>query len=230
MLLPPAALCGQRNVCKDASWIQRAGREGLVCYALHALLGDDGERVAADHRVGYSVGEEISLMLDPTPLLGSVRFTPTGRGWVAGHDTVTATAVARLKDPRRHPRAFELHQLGAGADRYKLQIDARRGVLLEAVAVRDDEPFFRITTVQITFRSAHRPRAFPISAAAGRTDPANLGATPIGASLALGGSAACAIHCADPGAHPATLAFVLRLHRACTAAAVPGVRLTQLPL
>jgi hypothetical protein len=104
-----------------------------------------------DHSLGYSVGEEISLMLDPTPLLGSLRFTPTGRGRVAGHETVTAAAVARLRDPRRQSRAFELHQLGGGADRYMLQVDARRGVLLEAVAVRDDEPFFRITTVQITF-------------------------------------------------------------------------------
>ena len=110
-----------------------------------AMSNQDG------HRVGFSVGEEVSLMLDPTPLLGVLRFAPGGRGRVAGRETVTAEAVARLRDPRRHPRAFELHQIGSGADRYLLQFDAERGVLLEAVAIREDEPFFRITTDHIAF-------------------------------------------------------------------------------
>jgi len=104
-----------------------------------------------DPKVGFSVGEEVSLMLDPTPLLGSLRFTPAGRGCVAGRTTVTADAVPRLSDARQHPRAFELHQLGSGADRYRLEIDAQRGVLLQVTASRDAEPFQRITTDQIAF-------------------------------------------------------------------------------
>jgi hypothetical protein len=107
-----------------------------------------------DPTVGFSVGEEVSFMLDPTPLLGSLRFAPTGSGHVAGRDTLTVDAVPRLVDPRRHALAFELHQLGRGADRYTLEVDAGLGVLLDATAWHDGEPFHRITTEQIAFDHA----------------------------------------------------------------------------
>jgi outer membrane lipoprotein-sorting protein len=113
-----------------------------------------------DPEVGFSVGEEVSFMLDPTPLLGSLRFTPVGRGQVAGRDTFTADAVPRLSDARHHPRVFELHQLGGGADCYTLEVDADRGVLLQVTASRDGEPFQRITTDQITFDHPIVPERF----------------------------------------------------------------------
>lgn len=99
-------------------------------------------------------------MLNPTPLLGALRFTPTGRGSLAGRKTITADAVPRLSDPRHPPRVFELHQLGSGADRYMLQVDAERGVLLEVVATRDGEPFHRITTQRIAFDHPIDPERF----------------------------------------------------------------------
>jgi hypothetical protein len=101
--------------------------------------------------VGSGIGDELAVMLDPTPLLGALKFAPAGRSEVAGRATITANAAPRPSDPRRRPRAFELHQLGSGADRYKLQVDAERGLLLEVVAFRDGEPFHIITTVQIAF-------------------------------------------------------------------------------
>lgn len=104
-----------------------------------------------DPTVGFSVGEEVSLMLDPTPLLGSLRFTPSGRGCVAGRSTLTADAVPRRSDAREHPRTFALHQLGGGADCYSLEIDAQLGVLLQVTASRDGEPFQQITADQIAF-------------------------------------------------------------------------------
>jgi hypothetical protein len=113
-----------------------------------------------DPTVGFSVGEEVSLMLDPTPLLGSLRFTPAGRACVAGRDTLTADAAPRLSGARQHPRAFELHQLGSGADRYTLEIDAQRGVLLQVTASRDGKPFQRITTDQIAFDQPIAPERF----------------------------------------------------------------------
>ena len=104
-----------------------------------------------DPTVGSGVGEELSLMLDPTPLLGSLRFVPTGGGRVAGRDTITAVAVPRLRDPHRHSQTFELHGFGGGADRYTFEVDAQRGVLLEVTASRDGTPFQRITTEHIAF-------------------------------------------------------------------------------
>ena len=44
-----------------------------------------------------------------------------------------------------------VRELGAGADRYRLEVDAQRGVLLEVLALRDGEPFQRITTVEVEF-------------------------------------------------------------------------------
>ena len=93
--------------------------------------------------MGSGVGEALGFMLDPTPLLGSLTFAVVGRGRVAGRDTITAEAVPRRRDPRRHPPSFELYDLGGGADRYRLEVDWQRGVLLE--------PFQRITAVEIAF-------------------------------------------------------------------------------
>jgi hypothetical protein len=104
-----------------------------------------------DPTVGSGIGEELAIMLDPTPLLGSLKFAAVGRSQVAGRATITADAAPRRSDPRHGPRLFELHELGTGADRYTLQVDAQLGVLLEVVALRDGESFHKITTVEIAF-------------------------------------------------------------------------------
>jgi hypothetical protein len=104
-----------------------------------------------DPKVGSGIGEELLFMLDPTPLMASLAFAVVGRGRVAERETITAEAVPRKRDPRHHPRSFELYALGGGADRYMLEVDAQRGVLLEVVALRDGEPFQKITSVEIAF-------------------------------------------------------------------------------
>jgi hypothetical protein len=104
-----------------------------------------------DPNVGNGMGEEVAVLLDPTPLLGLLRFKALGRSTQAGRATITAEAVPRPSDPSRSLRAFELHRLGSGADRYVLQIDAELGVLLGVVAFRDGEPFRETSTVEIAF-------------------------------------------------------------------------------
>jgi hypothetical protein len=104
-----------------------------------------------DSTVGSGIGEQLAVMLDPTTLLGALKLAAVGHSQVAGRATITADAAPRRSDARNGPRLFELHQLGSGADRYKLQVDAERGVLLEVVALRDGEPFHKITTVEIAF-------------------------------------------------------------------------------
>jgi len=104
-----------------------------------------------DPKLGSGIGEALSVMLDPTPLLGLLRFATVGHGRVAARETITAEAVPRRRDPRRHPPAFELYELGPGADCYTLEIDAQRGVLLEVLATRDGDPFNKVTTVAIAF-------------------------------------------------------------------------------
>lgn len=103
-----------------------------------------------DPRVGSGVGQEFQVMLNPTPLLGALRFRVAGNSQVAGRATVTAYATPRPQDAR-HPRLLELHTLGAGAHRYLLEVDQERGVLLAVTAIRDEQPFHKITTLAIRF-------------------------------------------------------------------------------
>ena len=104
-----------------------------------------------DPSVGSGVGEELQIMRDPTPLLSSLRFEVAGRSEVAGRATISARGTPRLRDARHGPPAFELHQLGTGADRYALEIDSEFGVLLAATALRNEQPFHRVITLAATF-------------------------------------------------------------------------------
>jgi hypothetical protein len=140
---------------RDGAYLVREGDAWWTWDERNGAHSNEG-----DLTLRYSDGEQLSLMLDPTPLLGTLRFTPTGRGRVAGREAIIAEAVPRLSGRRERPHMFELYQLGGGADRYVLQVDAERGVLLEAVACRDGEPFQRITTEQAAFDHAIDPERF----------------------------------------------------------------------
>jgi hypothetical protein len=104
-----------------------------------------------DPSVGSGIGQELRVMLDPTPLLSSLRFRVVGSSQVAGRATVTAHATPRPQDPRHGSFVRELHELGIGAHRYQLEVDRERGVLLAVTAFRDEQPFRKITTLAIRF-------------------------------------------------------------------------------
>ncbi len=103
-----------------------------------------------DPSVGSGIGEELQIMLNPVPLLSSLRFQPTGSSEVAGRPTISAHGIRRPQDTRHGP-AFELHELGTGADFYELEVDRQLGVLLAVTAIRDKQPFHRITTLAVAF-------------------------------------------------------------------------------
>ncbi|MBV9001480.1 MAG: hypothetical protein JO304_20645 [Solirubrobacterales bacterium] len=124
-------------------------RDGEVWWSWDERMGAVSNQ--DDPSVGSGIGEQLSIMLDPTPLLGALRFRVLGGSKVAGRATILTEAVPRASDPRRPPRACELHQLGNGADLYTLEVDVRCGALLRAVALRGGEPFQEITTVEIAF-------------------------------------------------------------------------------
>ncbi len=133
-------------------------RDGYYAVADGPLWWMWDERMGAmsnqgDPSVGSGVGQELEVMLNPTPLLSSLRFCAAGSSQVAGRATATARATPRPEDPR-HRRSFELHQLGAGAHHYQLEIDHERGVLLAVTAIRDELPFHKITTLAIGFDEA----------------------------------------------------------------------------
>ena len=104
-----------------------------------------------DPTVGSNVAEELHVMRNPTPLLGSLRFEPAGISEVAGRPTISARGIPRPQNTPHGLPAFELHEIGTGADYYELEVDRRFGVLLCATAIRVGEPFHKITTLAATF-------------------------------------------------------------------------------
>jgi hypothetical protein len=130
-------------------------RDGYFAVADGPLWWVWDERMGAmsnqdDPSVGSGVGQELEVMLNPIPLLSSLRFHVTGSSQVAGRATVTAHATPRPHDAR-HGRSLELHTLGTGAHRYELEVDQQRGVLLAVTAIRNEQPFHKITTLAICF-------------------------------------------------------------------------------
>jgi len=130
-------------------------RDGYYAVADGPLWWIWDERMGAmsnqdDPSVGSGVGQELEVMFNPTPLLSSLRFRVTGSSQVAGRATITAHATLRPHDPR-HGRSLELHELGTGAHHYELEVDQERGVLLAVAAIRDDQPFHKITALAIRF-------------------------------------------------------------------------------
>ena len=103
-----------------------------------------------DPSVGSGIGEELQIMLNPLPLLSSLRFEPRGSSEVAGRATIRAHGTPRRRGTRHGP-AFELYELGTGADFYELEVDRQLGVLLAVTAIRDERPFHRITTLAAAF-------------------------------------------------------------------------------
>jgi len=104
-----------------------------------------------DPSVGSGIGQQLQVMLNPTPLLGSLRFRVAGNSQVAGRATVTAHATPRPHDPRHGLLPRELRELGTGAHHYQLEVDQERGVLLAVTAIRDEQPFHKITALAIGF-------------------------------------------------------------------------------
>jgi hypothetical protein len=130
-------------------------RDGYYAVAVGSLWWIWDKRMGAmsnqdDPSVGSGVGQRLRVMLDPTSLLSSLRFRVTGRSQVAGRATVRASAAPRPQNSR-HGSSFDLHELGVGAHRYELDVDQERGTLLAVTAIRDEQPFHRITTLAIRF-------------------------------------------------------------------------------
>ena len=123
-------------------------RHGDVWWSWDSWMGSVTNQ--GDPRKQGFVGVELAVMLDPSTLLDLADFATAGQSVIAGRATQTAHAIARPQGPNQFlPIVF--HRLGTGADRYVLEVDLERGVLMEATAVRNGELFRRITTTEIEF-------------------------------------------------------------------------------
>jgi hypothetical protein len=138
-------------------------RDGYYAIADPPLWWMWDERMGArsnqdDPSVGSSVGQELELMLNPPPLLSSLRFRVTGASEVAGRPTMSAHATPRPEDPRFG--SVGLSQLGLGADYYELEVDIERGLVLASTAFRNAQPFYSTTALAIRFDEPITPELF----------------------------------------------------------------------
>jgi hypothetical protein len=103
---------------------------------------------AEDPSAVSGTGHELATFLDPPSLLGALRFEPLGRGMRCARAVIVADAWPR---PARHegPPRFELHELGTGGDRYRLEVDAERGLVLAAQAFAGGEPFRVVEALEL---------------------------------------------------------------------------------
>lgn len=119
-----------------------------------------------DPSVSGGIDQGLEVMLNPTPLMSLLRFRMAGTSQVAGRTAITTHATPRqggLSDVRsaRDPRTrHDLHALGTGADSYQLEVDRERGTLLAVTAIRDKQPFYKVTTLAIRFDEPIPPETF----------------------------------------------------------------------
>jgi hypothetical protein len=104
---------------------------------------------SADPTVGSDTGRELELLFAPAPLLGALRFELVGQAALAGREAIVADARPRLEGRQTMPRDIALAQLGRGAERYRLQIDSERGLILACQAIRYEEPFHTIEALEL---------------------------------------------------------------------------------
>jgi hypothetical protein len=110
-----------------------------------------------DTNFGGYIDRGFEVMLNPAPLVGWLDLAVAGNSRFAGRATVTAHAATRLGGPRgvKVPSDWRMFRtlgaLGVGADSYHLEVDRERGVLLAVTAVRDGQPFSKITTLAVRF-------------------------------------------------------------------------------
>jgi len=150
---------------RDGSYLVR---DGQLWWNWDRVSGARSNEDDPEHGLGVG-GEELAIMLDPTPLLGLLRFRVTGRGVIAGRPVIVAEALPRLGRSREQAQSVRLHLLGSGAERYELSVDEQLGVLLRVVALRDGESFREVTTVAITFDEPIAEDRFRFEPPAGET-------------------------------------------------------------
>lgn len=122
----------------------------------------------SEPEVGSGVGQQFALLLSPARLLGGIALRVTGSGEVAGRPTIEVEATLR-PELRNRQFGFEMHELGLGAERYVLQVDRERGVLLGSTALTGAEPFVVIEALEIAFDQPIDPERFVFVPPAGET-------------------------------------------------------------
>ena len=108
-----------------------------------ALSNEDDEEVSS------GVGGTYAHLFDSGTLLGALMLEPAGRDTVDGRPALLARAVPRRSASGQDDVDWTLHELGFGADEWRLAVDAEHGVLLRVESLLGGLPFQRVDVLDL---------------------------------------------------------------------------------
>ncbi len=106
---------------------------------------------AENRSVGSGIGEEFATLLHPHVLVAALHLTPVERAVRAEREVIVAEATPRGNPTRGLNVGLALLEIGRGADRFRLEFDAERGIVLASHAFTDGEPFSTIEAVEVAY-------------------------------------------------------------------------------
>jgi hypothetical protein len=131
---------------RDGAYGVRVGERWWSWDARHGTRSN-----AQDQSLSSETGKELAVLLDPPQLLSVFRFAPISRATRAGQPVIVVEAQPRPEPPQVHGRYARVrHGLGTGADSYRLEVDAERGIILASHAFFDGQPFQVIEALEMT--------------------------------------------------------------------------------
>jgi outer membrane lipoprotein-sorting protein len=134
-----------REECEGDEHAHLGIRRGRLWWIYDEMNGAISNENNPDH--GSSVGELYRRLLDPSRIIGGVRFDILGRTSAAGRDGIRVLAIPRATDnPYR-----DLPDLEGAADEHELVVDAERGVLLRVASRFRGENFHVQDVLDIAF-------------------------------------------------------------------------------
>lgn len=143
---PDRARVEYRSGSRDGAYGVRVGERWWSWDARHGERNND-----QDQSLGSETGKELAVLLDPPQLLSVFRFAPIFRATRAGRPVIVVGAQPRPEPSHVHGRYARVrHGLGTGADSYRLEVDAERGIILASHAFFDGQPFQVIETLNMT--------------------------------------------------------------------------------
>jgi hypothetical protein len=126
------------------------------------------------------IGDEALLLLDPSPLVGALRFEVGGREMIAGREAFCLRGKLRVNPV--HPFALRYLQVGiVPPDEFEYAVDAERGLLLRQTVLVNGDPYWRREVAEIAFDEEFPEDTFDAPCG----DRASFAAVPIAAQVTL---------------------------------------------
>jgi hypothetical protein len=140
--LPDRARVEYRSGSRDGAYGVRVGQRWWNWDTRHGVQSN-----AKDPSLSSETGRELAALLHPPQLLSVLRFVPLSRAMRTGRPVIIVEAYPRTETSQGYARVR--HGLGTGADSYRLEIDAERGVVLASHAFFGGKPFQVIEALEV---------------------------------------------------------------------------------